>query len=337
MKYWFDVTNTPQVHFLLAIKKGLEDGRSSFQFTSRDFSETVQLLRNNLNGYNINIIGRHYGNNQITKALGLMNRFWNIKRIPLDYDVSISMGSESAVWKTFLERKISIAFGDNDTAKQWTYGKFVNYAFFPNAIPSDILYRQGLKGKMYQYDGFKEDIYLSYFKPDKTFKSSLPFEEYVIVRPENIQANYMKSSPKSITRSLLKCLSENGYRILYLPRYRFDKEYASGIENIFIPDKPINGLDACYYANAVLTGAGTLAREAACLGVPAISFYAGKNLLAVDRKMINDGWLYHSRDPKDIIIKLRSMKRKNVSLERSISVRKEVITKLKEIISRLIK
>ena len=64
--------------------------------------------------------------------------------------------------------------------------------------------------------------------------------------------------------------------------------------NIFIPVKPMNGLDLCYHAEAVLTGSGTLAREAACLGVPAVSFYPS-SLLAVDKSLIDKGWVFHSR------------------------------------------
>jgi len=43
MKIWFDITNTPQVHFLLGIKSMLE-GNNSFIFSTREFSETTKLL-----------------------------------------------------------------------------------------------------------------------------------------------------------------------------------------------------------------------------------------------------------------------------------------------------
>ena len=87
--------------------------------------------------------------------------------------------------------------------------------------------------------------------------------------------------------------------------------------------------------NVVITGAGTLAREAACLGVPAISFYAGKKLLSVDRQMINDGWMFFSRDPEKIIDYIKTKKRRNTSLERSKLVKKEILNKLKEVIANL--
>jgi len=91
-------------------------------------------------------------------------------------------------------------------------------------------------------------------------------------------------------------------------------------------------LDACYYADAVLTGAGTLAREAACLGVPAFSFYAGKELLAVDQKMIREGWMTFSRDPDTLIQAVKCSKRRDVNLSRSKAVQIEVKEKLHEVL-----
>jgi len=335
---WFDITNTPQVHFLLAIYNNLKKkGNYNFTFSCREFSETAKLLSKKLD-LPYQIIGSHYGGNKIKKVLGLALRVKDIFKSNIEYDISISCGSEAAIWKSKIYNKISIAFGDNDRAKQWTYGYFVDYALFPKAIPAEILHRQGLKKhKLYQYDGYKEDIYIADYNPDTNFLSSLPFSNYVVVRPENIKANYINNPNASvITPQLLKLLSEKGINILYLPRYQSDTLYAKGIKNIFIPTEPVNGLDACFYANAVLTGAGTFAREAACLGVPAVSFFAGDDLMAVDKQLIKDNRMFFSRQPNEIVDYLFKVNRTEPDIKRSIRVRDEVITKLSDVINLLI-
>ena len=130
-------------------------------------------------------------------------------------------------------------------------------------------------------------------------------------------ANYIRNDgARSITPQLLSLLDTKGFNVLYLPRYAFDREYADGFDKIFIPDGPVNGLDACYFADAVLTGAGTFAREAACLGVPSFSFYAGKDMLAVDKKMIADKWMFFSRDPSDLVTEVVRSHRKQNDLKR---------------------
>ena len=335
MRVWYDITNTPQVHFLLAIDRIVKeiDEKTDSVYTAREFSETSKLLADRVGKDEFKVIGTHRGKSYIKKVLGLFSRFSGIASLRIDYDVSISCGSESAVWNSFIRRKQSVAFGDNDQARQWTYAPFVNYALFPKAIDRSILERQGLRNKLYQYDGFKEDIYLSYFKPDSHFLSILPFDEYVVVRPENIMANYIRNGRvESITPTLLKALEKKGYNILYLPRYELDKHYADGIRNIFIPDSPINGLDACFFATAVLTGAGTFAREAACLGIPSFSFYSGKALLSVDKELIQRGKMVFSRDVDILISSLTSSHREDADLSRSRGVKEEVSSILKELL-----
>ncbi|MDN5354990.1 MAG: uncharacterized protein PWQ09_1746 [Candidatus Cloacimonadota bacterium] len=337
MKIWFDITNTPHVHFQLAIYRELKKKGHSFIFSARDFSETIKLLEKNC-PEDFKIIGKHHGKSYLKKILGLFYRFRNINSNIGEFDLSISNGSENAIWLSWLRRKKSIAFGDNDQARQWTYSRFTNFTFFPKAIPTKVLNKQGLgKKKLYQFDGYKEDIYLADFVPDKDFLKQLPFDNYIIVRPENVQANYIRNgSVKSIVPELLKALSIAGYNIVYLPRYQIDRSYAEELKNVYIPEDPIDGLNACYYATAVLTGAGTLAREAACMGVPAVSFYAGKELLAVDKQMIKDGWTFFSRDTSKILEFLKTAKRRDSGLERSKRVKKEVMEKLDEVIERLL-
>ncbi|HAN40417.1 MAG TPA: hypothetical protein DCQ12_00625 [Candidatus Cloacimonas sp.] len=334
MRIWFDITNTPQVHFILAIKGALEK-RTFFKsvITTREFSETTKLLREKTDTP-FQIIGTHRGKKTLNKISGLFGRFFEIHREVSGYDISISCGSDAAIWSSFLKRKKSIAFGDNDLAKQWTYGVMVNHTFFPDAIDESILVKQGISARrLTRYHGFKEDIYIADYVPEADFPASVPFDNYVVVRPENLQANYINNdSAKPITPLLLKKLSDSGYNIFYLPRYNIDRNYAKDVPNVYVPEQPINGLDACYYADAVLTGAGTFAREAACLGVPSFSFFAGKRLLAVDRAMIKEGKMFFSRDVDELMVELKKSSRHEVDLSRSKAVQKEVIDKLKSVI-----
>jgi len=334
MIIWYDITNSPQVHFLLAIKNSLGGKyHHDYIITTREFAETTYLLRQKKEN-NFTIIGTHYGRVKKDKIKGLISRFFAIYKNVSAYDISISCGSEEAIWNSFLKGRKSIAFGDNDLAKQWTYGRFVNYVFFPSAIDKKILIKQGInEKKLYQYNGYKEDIYLADYIPDYGFFDYLPFKNYVLVRPENIEANYIGNIPvHTITPFLLKELSKSGYNILYLPRYKTDKEYAKGIDNVYIPEEPVNGLDACYFADAVLTGAGTFAREAACLGVPSFSFFAGKQLLSVDKALIKEKKMFWSRDVGELIEALKKSEKRNVDLTHSKNVQEEVISKLLEVI-----
>jgi len=318
------------VHLLLAVKNGLEVKiPADFSITAREFSETVKLLDSKTTTP-YQVIGSHYGKSVTKKAIGLLSRFVNTYRNIGPFDVSLSCGSESAVWISALKRKKSIAFGDNDLAKQWTYSAFVTKAFFPKSIPTEVLLKQGLNSrKLYQYDGFKEHIYIADYIPDPLFRNTVPFDKFVVVRPENVQANYVNgSNVKSLVPELLKQLSERGENIIYLPRYDIDREYSTGIRNLFIPDKPLNGLDLCYYSRGVFTGAGTFAREAACMGVPSFSFFLGSRLLAVDQDLVNQSKMFYSRNPSELVNSFLNSERRLFRIESARSVRDEVIYEL---------
>lgn len=327
---WLDLTNVPHVSFLKPIYDHFKD-RYEFIYTLRDFAETKGLFEKRF-GFTPHIVGKHAGGNKLMKVFGSFKRVYSLNKQVGNFDVKISVGGDASSMVAKLRGKLSITFDDNEKAPNWRYSRFSDFAFWPKAVPIDTLKKQGFKeNKLLQYDGFKEDMYIADYVPDQSFLNNFPFKEYILLRPENIQANYV-SGNLSIIPDLLKKLSIKGYNIVFLPRYVHDKEYVKQFPNVFIPEAPLNGLDLCYYAQAVLTGAGTLAREAACLGVPAISFYAGNELLTVDQHMIKEGKVFFSRNPSEIVLRLESLNRSESKLNRAKLVKKQIIDKLEELL-----
>ena len=329
-RIWFDITNVPHVNFLQPLYSCLKE-QFDVLFTIRDFAESIGLFEKKIPEPFV-VVGDHKGKNKVRKVLGVLERTYLFSKYVHEFDVKISVGGDSSSLYAKLKRKPSITFDDNEKAPNWRYAYFSDFAFWPEAVPTNLILQQGFNGhRLYKYHGFKEDIYIADYEADPSFLIELPFDHYVVLRPENIQANYVAGKSSLIPR-LLNGLEQAGVNVLYLPRYENDKSYSVGFKNVYIPERALNGLDVCYHADAVLTGAGTLAREAACLGVPAFSFYAGKELLAVDQKMIHEGWMTFSRDPDTLIQALKSSKRRDANLLRSKAVQKEVKEKLHEVL-----
>lgn len=325
---WFDFTNVPHVNFLLPIIEHFNDYNHIYSI--RDFAETRSLFEKNI-GKEYFLIGSHKGKNKLLKVLGSLSRIPALYRKIPYFDVKISVGGDASSIVAKIKGKKSITFDDNEKAPNWRYSKFSDLAFWPKAIDTHLLIKQGFKNeKLIQYNGFKEDMYLADYKPDKTFLELLPFDNYVVLRPENIQANYADGNSTSIVPDLLQKLKNLDINVLFLPRYKEDREYASSFDHVYIPKSAINGLDACYYSKAVFTGAGTMAREAACLGIPAFSFYTGKELLTVDQKMIDESWLFFSRNPDKLIERFLITKKRMPNLKRPQTVKNEILTSLDE-------
>jgi predicted glycosyltransferase len=332
MKIWIDIKNLHEPLFFKSLMMDMQNHK--FYITCRDYDKIVSLM-NKLNIKHQVIGGRSQGS-IIKRILGVGFRILELAFIVPKYNVALHHGSLYAPYASKLRFKKNIAIIDNDinhlAAKHMF--KYVNYLLTPKVISKKILIKDNMKEEgIYQYDGFKEDIYIADFKPDQNFLQSLPFIEFVTIRAEALQATYVKKGATSIVPQIVKELSKKNINILFLPRYEYDKDYVKGFSNVFMPLEPLNGLDVCYYSKAMLTGSGTFAREAALLGTPAISFYPGNDLLAVDRELIRRGWMMHSRDPKEIVKYVMNAKNRKFDINRSKIVKNEVIKIIEEILN----
>lgn len=332
MKIWIDIKNSHEPAFFSTIMKALPEHK--FYLTSRDWAEISALLRS----YSLDhtCIG---GRTQGSMARRVAGYWWRVARLAWNvpkFDISICHHSGHCIHATKFRRRKNITFTDNDInigANKMLF-RFIRYLITPKAIPIETLVEQNAKREaIHQFNGYKEDLYIADYEPDPDFLDKLPFREFVTVRPENLQAIYLQKDPETIVPALLNRLEEEDRNVLLLPRHESDREYAKGHANIHIPEEALNGLDTCYYSQAILTGAGTFSREAACMGTPAVSFFPGERILSVDKKMFEDGWVFHSRDPDSIVDHVLSSSKRTVDLSRSKRVQGEAFGILQKIIA----
>jgi uncharacterized protein len=79
---------------------------------------------------------------------------------------------------------------------------------------------------------------------------------------------------------------------------------------IIMPDKVLNGLDLIWHSDLVISGGGTMNREAAAMGVPVYSIFRGK-LGAVDRYLSQTGRLSLIESRADVSAKIKVEKRQH--------------------------
>lgn len=333
MRIWIDITNTPHVNIIMPIYNYLKSKGHDIFITARDFSETIPLLESN--GIHPIIIGGYKGKSRINKVLGLIQRMYYLMvKIP-KFDLAFSLGGNYTATIAKLRGKKSITFSDNDISYKGPSFRFSTYFIFPSYFNSSLLEKKYKvdKSRIFKFNGFKEDIYIANYTPDPQFLNKLPFDEFITIRPENLKASYVPKDSVTIVPDLFKEFKNEN--ILFLPRYKEERSYAKGFTNIYIPDGPLPGLDVCYYTKAMLTGAGTFARESAILGTPAVSFFPGKIFLTVDTIMQQKGWEFKSRDPKEIFKYVRSSEKDIQRKKNSSQVLNEVLNIFDQIISEI--
>lgn len=336
MKIWFDVVTPAQALFFNSIVREF-DGKDVF-ITLRDRAETIELAR--VLGLNGIPIGRDYSVGY-KKTLGMIYRTLALLKIPY-FDWSMSFGNPMTVVVSKIRRKGSLLFSDNDykllqkhsmvqIAERFLKSK-ADIIIVPRVCYETFERIMG-KERIIPFDGYKEDVYIADYTIDHDFINKVPYSNFIVLRPEALSAIYVREK-YSIVPDLLKLFYRENINVVYLPRESYDYIYARGYDNVFIPNNALNGLDLCFYSNVVLTGSGTMAREAALLGKTAISFFPERRLLAVDQRLVDDGKIFHSRIPEEILdyVLSRINNKKDLTLIHSKKVKKKVIEIIKNII-----
>lgn len=344
MKIWIDLINTSHPVFFNSLIKELDE-RHEIYLTARDRSETVALAREL--GMAPRVMGTDFSNRTVKAVNHVLRTITLFARLPR-FDVALAFGGSTSVAVARARGRPAVIFHDNDLifARATLVGTLetkvmarATHIIVPSAFPVSALMARGARAQsIHQFDGYKEDVYIADYKPDAGFLEKLPFRDFVVVRPEALFATYVAET-RSIVPDLVRALVNDGTDVVYLPRIRADLRHVESLtdnRHVFVPQQALNGLDLCWHSRAVLTGSGTFAREAACLGTTAVSFFP-ERLLAVDQRLVDEARMLHSRSVDKIMDYLASSadRDKTPDLERCRKVKHEVASIVKQILSDL--
>lgn len=331
---WVDLASPSHPFFFRALTSALPN--LSVETTARQKTETVDLAKGV--GFNCRTIGRDF-NNPFLRKIGIPLRTGQLILQAPTTDVSLSSRNAMCVLASKARNIPSIHFTDNDITAYvdgLQMEQLYNYLearathnVVPAAFQTTELSKWGADpGRIHTYDGYKEDVYVAEFEPDDSFTEALPFEEFIVVRPEALDAAYVDAS-RSLVPDIFEQAISSGFNVVYLPRGRGDKSHAARYpsDRVHIPAEPLDGLQLAWHAQCVLTGSGTMAREAACMEKPAVSFFPN-TLLSVDQELYEEDRIFWSRDADRIGQYLRDLSAINLTGDRSRSrsVKKEVVS-----------
>ncbi len=173
-------------------------------------------------------------------------------------------------------------------------------------VPDILKFKFSRNRKFRFYPGLKEEVYLCDFKPNPYFYQELPFENpidkpLITIRPPAVTANYHDKLSEKIFIKVLEFISKYDCYVVLLPRYKEKQiDYIpKGKARFFIPDKPLSGPDLIFYSDLVISGGGTMVREAVVLKTPAYSIFTA-NKGAVDSELEREGRLKFIRRLEDV-------------------------------------
>jgi predicted glycosyltransferase/peptidoglycan/xylan/chitin deacetylase (PgdA/CDA1 family) len=316
VKIWIDLDNTPHVPFFIPIIRELERRGHKVVLSARDAFQVCDLAeKKNLSYVKI---GRHYGKNKVRKLFGLLWR--SVQLVPFFFrqrpGLALTHGSRSQLLLSNLFRIPTLLAVDYEHSKT-----------IPLSNPLWMIMAEALSGEMMMaqtkylrfYRGIKEDVYVPEFKPDPSLLNDLglnPDDLIVTVRPPADEAHYYNPESDILLLELMALIVRTpGIRAVLLPRnYRQEAAMRKKHPEWFaddrtrIPTRVVDGLDLLWYSDLVVSGGGTMNREAAAMGIPVYSIFRGTTG-AVDLRLEQEGRLIMIRSVEEIGTKIRFVRR----------------------------
>lgn len=302
---WFDFENAPQVWVLKPIYEYFKEKGYNCYCSARDFSYTAKLLSQ----VGIEAVVQPYfvSKSRFVKIINLLLRTHRLIKLFKNkkIDLAISHGSRSQILAAKFLKVPVISMEDYEKSDQFLV-RFTEKTLVPSVIEKSNWGR--FQHKIEHYPGIKENIYLTDYNPDrKNLKRLAGNGEQIVVllRPEAATSHYYNKKSTDLLFGIIEHLSKTGnIKIIFLPR---DKKQAKKVIEIsekfsvkyIIPNPAEFGFEIVGVADLVVGGGGTMLREAACLGVPAYSYFPGK-WGSVDNYLLSAGRLVKIESKRDI-------------------------------------
>ena len=297
-KIWIDLDNTPHVPFFEPIMEELESRGYPLLVTARDAFQVCELA--DKKGLPYFKVGRHHGKNKFRKATGLMHRASQLASLVLREGplLGVSHGSRSQLMLSNLLRIPTLLIEDYEYC-QFPFMMKPSWILAPDIIPGEVLPVR--PDRVRHYSGIKEDVYAWKLVPDPSLRLELglaPDDLVVTVRPPATEAHYHNPESEILFAAFMdRACRTPGVRVILLPRNQrqrlaLEKEKPEWFrENrTVVPQGAVDGMNLIWQSDLVVSGGGTMNREAAALGVPVFSLFRG-NLGAVDRQLNLEGRL----------------------------------------------
>ncbi len=321
-KIWIDLENTPHIPFFKPIIRELEKRGYTVVLTARDAFQVCELATKF--GLAYTKVGRHYGKNSLLKVWGLAWRSLQLlsfvrREKPA---LGLSHGSRAQILLCNLLRIPTVMIMDYEHAQTPPLVR-PRWEIVPEVLFNENLHCKS-KERIRTYKGIKEDVYAPEFKPDPALRQQLQLggdNVIVTVRPPATEAHY--HNPESeifFVQFMDRVFRTPGVKAVLLPRNKTQEARIRASwpqwfkdSKVIVPREAVDGLNLLWHSDLVVSGGGTMNREAAALGVPVYSIFRGKGG-AVDRHLQSQGKMILIESVKDVQNKILLIPRKRNGL-----------------------
>jgi predicted glycosyltransferase len=303
---WVDVDNPPQARYLLPLARRFEADGHSVTITARAYGETLSILDGE--GVSYEPIGARFGSGAVRKLRGLVSRTRELTRYidrqPAPVDLVLT-GSRAATVAARRADIPSFVIVDYEYVDLLVFQLSRSNIVYPDVIDDSVFTRRKIStSRLLPFAGLKEDI--SFAGVDigaiEPYDFGVADRPLVLFRPPAEESHYFRRESRDVALQLLAHLARQEARVVFSPRFERQLDYLQTVgawrHEPIVLHEPIPFVSLLKGVSAVVSGGGTMLREAAYLGVPAYSVFRSR-IGAVDRHLESIGRLSLLRSADD--------------------------------------
>lgn len=282
-RVWIDFSNSPHPLLFAPIVRELEAAGCQVLLTARDHAETLELARERWT--EVTVLGRPAPGGRAAKAGVLLERTrqlagWARAARP---DVALSHNSYAQIVAARALRIPAVTAMDyeHQPANHLAF-RLARSILLPEALRGTDVHRQGAAAhKTRFYDGLKEELYLGDFEPDPTVRARLGITDdrpLFVLRTPPTRATYHRFGNALFDEVLHRLARDDAAWCVLLARHPEHRAAVEALDaaNVVIPAAAVDARSLMLQADVVVGAGGTMTREAALLGVPTWSAFAGR-------------------------------------------------------------
>jgi predicted glycosyltransferase len=308
MRVWIDLSNSPHALFFAPISRRLEADGHTVLVTVRDNAQTVELAAERWPG--ARIVGGESPKGRRAKAEAIAGRVRSLRRWAQAErpDVAVSHNSYAQIVaaRSLRLRAVTAMDYEHQPANHLAF-RLASTVLLPDALRGATVARQGARpGKTVYYEGLKEELYLGDFAPDSGICERLGIDlagrALVVARTAPTRAVYHRFENDLFTETLAQLSEQPDVVCVVLPRHSEQRRMLEQIggSRLIVPDHAVDSRSLMIAADLVIGAGGTMTREAALLGVPTFTAFAGDQP-TVDRWLESRGRLRRLTAPGDVL------------------------------------
>lgn len=268
MKIWYDAGTGKQVRYGAAIAKCLRENGHDIVLTTRRHPDTLPIAE--FLGERFIVVGRYDPKSLLTRLKnGTLRQLSFCKTFEKNApDVAISHGSVDQCRIAFGLGKPIILTVDTpyaDAVHRLTL-PLSKYIIMSEAIQRENLQKYNVDAEIISFNGVDEVAWVRDFKPHTKYDFGKPL---IVVRQLEEKAVYAKNAVDMV--ALAKKLTRLG-TVVFLSRY-----HRRPVKGLVVPKSFIDSVSLVAQADLFVGVGGTIAREAALQGTPAITVNVFQN------------------------------------------------------------